>query len=267
MFWQRIISALIGIPVLILLAYFGGIPLVIFVVLIAVVGLYELQRIYRRMHFQIPQFLVYGSAFLFPLLAYFTPGGREGGFLFTGMILMLILHLMLLVFAFPRFNMSDLAASYLGSCYVSVLLSYLILIRKMIPYGFPLLLLVFLLTWACDIGAYSIGRRFGRRALCPNLSPRKTIEGSIGGILFCSGTAAVFQLFYPIFTYPKVLLFGFIVGCVVQIGDLVESAIKRMGKTKDSGVLIPGHGGILDRFDSLLFSAPVAYFFIKLILL
>jgi phosphatidate cytidylyltransferase len=266
LFWKRIISALIGIPVLVLLIYLGGIPLVVFVVLLALVGSYELMRIYRRMHYQVSQFLVYGSAFLFPLLAYFTPDGREGGCLFTGMIIFLILHMVLLVFAFPRFDIGDIAASYLGSCYISVLLSHLILIRKLTPYGLQLLLLVFLLTWACDIGAYFIGRLFGCRALCPTLSPRKTIGGSIGGILFCVGTAALFQLFCPILSYPKVLLLGVITGFIVQIGDLVESAIKRMGKIKDSGTLIPGHGGVLDRFDSLLFSAPVAYFFIKLIL-
>lgn len=266
MFWERIISALIGIPVQILLIYVGGIPLVIFVVIIALVGLFELQRLYRRIHFQVPQLLLYGSAFLFPLLAYFTPDGSECGYLFTGMILFLILHMMLLVFVFPKIGIDDLAASYLGSCYISVLLSHLILIRKLTPYGWQLLLLVFLLTWACDIGAYFIGRLFGRRALYSTLSPRKTIEGSVGGILFCVGTAALFQLFCPILTYPKVLFLGIITGLVVQIGDLVESALKRMGKIKDSGDLIPGHGGILDRFDSLLFSAPVAYFFIKMIL-
>ncbi|MGB4505158.1 MAG: phosphatidate cytidylyltransferase [Syntrophaceticus sp.] len=266
MIWERIISALIGIPILILFVYIGGIPLVIFVVLVALVGLFELQRIYRRMQFNVPQTLIYGSAFLFPLLAYFTPDSRECSYLFTGLILFFIVHMMLLVFAFPRLGIDDLALSYLGSCYISVLLSHLILIRKFTPYGWQLLLLVFLLTWACDIGAYFIGRLFGHRALYPTLSPHKTLEGSIGGILFCLGTAALFQFFCPILTYPKALFFGIIIGVVVQIGDLAESALKRMGKIKDSGNLIPGHGGILDRFDSLLFSAPIAYFFMKMIL-
>jgi digeranylgeranylglycerophospholipid reductase len=110
------------------------------------------------------------------------------------------------------------------------------------------------------------GRLFGSRALCPKLSPGKTREGSAGGIILCVVTAAVFQAICPILTFQKIILLSVIIGIFVQIGDLVESSLKRLGKLKDSGNIIPGHGGILDRFDSLLFSAPVAYFFIKIML-
>lgn len=247
--------------------YRGSIPLLIFIIFLAVTGLFELQRIYKRMNCQVPRLLMYGSALLFPLIAYLAPYGDEGSYLFTGTVLFLLLHLMLLVFAYPRFGTGELAASFLGSFYISVLLSYLILIRKIIPSGFEYLLLVFLLTWACDIGAYFVGSIWGRHPLCPAISPNKTLEGSAGGLLFSLGVAALFQLLGPkLFSFPMMLLLGGLTGCVVQLGDLVESALKRMGDIKDSGDLIPGHGGILDRFDSILFSAPVAYFFIKLLL-
>lgn len=266
MFWQRIISALIGIPVIILLIYFGGLPLLLSIVVLALIGIYELIKIFSRMKLQVPQILLYGSAFLYPLLAYFAPDGKEYEYLFFGVIFLLIMHMMLLVFDYPRLGMSDLAASYLGSSYISILLSHVILIRKLSPFGLQYLFLVFILTWACDIGAYFIGRLFGSRALCPKLSPGKTREGSAGGIILCVVTAAVFQAICPILTFQKIILLSVIIGIFVQIGDLVESSLKRLGKLKDSGNIIPGHGGILDRFDSLLFSTPVAYFFIKIML-
>ena len=266
MFWKRTITALIGIPVLILLVYAGGIPLAVFVVFLALGGSFEIQRIYRRIDIRCPQLLIYGSAFLFPLLAYYAPQGREYYFMFAGMMVLLLSHMMVLVLAFPRWGIDSIAASYLGSCYISALFSHLILIRKLSPYGWQLLLFVFLLTWACDIGAYFIGRLCGRRHPYPALSPHKTFEGSAGGILFCIGGAVLFQFLCPVLTYPKVLFLAIITGFVVQIGDLAESALKRIGRVKDSGNLLPGHGGILDRFDSLLFSAPVAYLLIILVL-
>lgn len=266
LFWQRIISALIGIPVIILFIYLGGLPLLLLIIVLALFCAYELQRILRRMDLQVSRILFYGSALLFPLLAYFAPDGHEYELLFFGVTLFLITHMMLLVFNYSRLGLSDLAASYLGSSYISLLLSHLILIRNLSPFGLQYLFLVIILTWACDIGAYFIGRLFGSRALCPKLSPNKTWEGSAGGIIFCVVTAVVFQVICPILTLQKVILLAIIIGFVAQIGDLVESSLKRMSKIKDSGKIIPGHGGVLDRLDSILFSGPVAYLFIKILL-
>ncbi|MDD2554738.1 MAG: phosphatidate cytidylyltransferase [Syntrophaceticus sp.] len=266
LFWQRIISALIGIPVIILFIYLGGLPLLLFIIVLAFFCAYELQRILRRIDLQVPWLPFYGSALLFPLLAYFAPDGHEYEYLFFGVIFLLIMHMMLLVFDYPRLGVSDLAASYLGSGYISLLLSHFILIRNLRPFGLQYLLLVIILTWACDIGAYFIGRLFGSRALCPKLSPGKTWEGSAGGIIFCVVTAAVFQVICPILTLQKIILLAIIIGFVAQIGDLVESSLKRMGEIKDSGNIIPGHGGVLDRLDSILFTGPVAYLCIKILL-
>ncbi len=264
--WHRIISAIIGIPILLLFTYWGGMSLVALVIILSLIGNYESIRIYRRMQFRVPCILLYASALFFPLLVYLAPSGVEGTYLSVGIVAYLILHLMLLVFAFPKYDLGDIAISYLGSCYISVLLSCLILIREWSPNGLHLLFLVFLLTWACDIGAYFIGRLLGSTPLCSKLSPHKTVEGAIGGIFFSLGVAVVFRLIFPVLTFSGSLLFGLALGFFVQIGDLVESSIKRMGGVKDSGTLIPGHGGILDRFDSILFAAPVAYILIKLFL-
>jgi len=263
---ERVLSALIGIPVLLFLIYAGGIPLLIFVIILALLGLFELHRLLEKMNLHIPLLLLYGSGLFFPIIAFFAPAHHEEGLLFIGLIIYLLMHLLLLVLFFPKYGLGDLGASYLGSCYVSLLFSFLILIRKIEPYGFQILLLVFILTWACDIGAYFIGTRFGRRGLCPPVSPHKSVEGAVGGLISCLVVAYLFYLFFPILSWKAILLLGFTIGLVVQLGDLVESAVKRIARVKDSGSIIPGHGGILDRFDSILFSAPVAYFFIKLII-
>lgn len=263
---DRVLSALIGIPVLLFLMYTGGIPLLIFVIILALLALFELSRLLQKMNLHIHPLLLYGSALIFPIIAFFAPPENEGSLFFAGLIIYSLMHLVLLVLSFPKYGLGNLGASYLGSCYISVLFSFLILIRKIEPYGFQILLLVFILTWVCDIGAYFIGTRFGRRALCPTVSPQKTVEGALGGLASCLVVAYLFHLFFPILSGKVILLLGFTIGLVVQLGDLVESSIKRMARVKDSGSLIPGHGGILDRFDSILFSAPAAYFFVKLIM-
>lgn len=266
MFWERVVSAVIGIPVILYLIYEGRVFFLLFIVVVAVLGLYELNQIFLRMDFRVPRFLLFGSGILFPLLAFYSPQGQDGGYLFAGVTVFLLLHLMTLMFLFPRFRVGEIAVSFLGGCYFSLLLSYLILIRKMGGHGFHYLLLVFIITWSCDIGAYLTGRLLGRHALCPVLSPGKTLEGAVGGLLSCILAAVLYQFFYPhLFSYPLIIMIGLITGSVVQVGDLVESSLKRLGKIKNSGDLIPGHGGILDRFDSLLFSAPTAYYFIKLL--
>ncbi len=267
MLLKRILSAVIGIPILVYLVYEGRLLFLTGVIFLTVTGLFELRRILLRMKLKIIPFLLYGSGLVFPLLAYFTSNDKSGGAFYIGLTLILMIHLIILMITFPKYSVGDLASSYLGSCYIGMLLSYLILIRKMVPYGFPYLLLVLILTWSCDIGAYFSGRLFGRQPLWPRVSPHKTLEGSIGGLILCIGSALLLQAIYRrLFSLFDALMLGILIGSVVQIGDLVESAFKRLGKVKNSGDLIPGHGGILDRFDSLLFSAPAAYLYLKFFL-
>lgn len=266
LFWKRVLSTVIGIPVVLLLIYEGKFFFLLSIVFLAIFGLKELNQIFLQMNYRLPRLLLFSSGILYPLLAYFFPYGQQSSFLLAGVICLLLLHMVALMFCFPRFKVGDIAASFLGGCYFSLLISHLILIRNIDGHGFYYLLLVFILTWSCDIGAYCTGHLLGKNALCPSISPRKTVEGAVGGLLFCFLAAVLFQLIYPhLFSDPLIMVLGIIIGIVVQLGDLVESSLKRLGKIKDSGELIPGHGGILDRFDSLLFSAPTAYYFIKLL--
>ena len=145
---------------------------------------------------------------------------------------------------------------------------------RFMPAGGLLLLLPVLITWASDIGAYAVGRLMGKHKLIPSVSPGKTIEGSIGGLV-ASMLVAFLWAHYVLrpsshlgFKFPPIgiLVFGAILSVAAQIGDLAESLLKREAGVKDSSNLIPGHGGILDRFDSLFFVLPVAYVLVDFML-
>ncbi|NLL17578.1 MAG: phosphatidate cytidylyltransferase, partial [Clostridia bacterium] len=124
-------------------------------------------------------------------------------------------------------------------------------------------ILVFLLTWANDTGAFFIGSKFGKHRLSPKLSPKKSIEGFVGGLVFTVVTALVFGYLVYGSGYLMWVLLGCLVAVIGTMGDLLESAFKRLAQAKDSGNLIPGHGGLLDRLDSLLLVAPTVYYFVQ----
>ena len=153
---------------------------------------------------------------------------------------------------------------FFGIFYVALLSSFLILLRA-VPAGVSLVFFLLFVTWAGDIGAYLIGRALGSHPLCPRVSPAKTVEGSCGGVLF--SLAAAFgcrALFMQNITPAHCIAMAAGINILNQIGDLSESAIKRACGVKDSGRILPGHGGVLDRIDSLLFAAPFLYYYIRL---
>ena len=123
-----------------------------------------------------------------------------------------------------------------------------------------LLLAIFIFIWVNDTGAYLVGSRWGKRRLAPNISPKKSVEGSIGGLLLVLLSAVVLRLLlFPELSWLRILLIATVVAVFGTIGDLFESSLKRQAGVKDSGKLIPGHGGILDRIDSLLLAVPAVY--------
>ncbi len=131
--------------------------------------------------------------------------------------------------------------------------------------GREMLTTLFMCTWACDVGAYIGGKLFGTVKLCPNVSPGKTVQGFAAGIIGSLLVNAICIYAFSLPTYPLILI-GFICGIFGQIGDLAESLIKREAKQKDSGKLIPGHGGMLDRFDSILFNGLLTYLLLRVVL-
>ena len=155
----------------------------------------------------------------------------------------------------------DGAVLVLGVFYIAWLLGHAVLLRQL-PGGEWLVFFVFLVTWACDAGAYWTGKSIGRTALSPQVSPNKTIEGAVGGILLSVAAAVLAKWwFLTLLSLRDVLFLGVFLGLLGQLGDLVESMFKRSAGIKDSGGLIPAHGGVLDRVDSLIFTIPAFYYY------
>jgi phosphatidate cytidylyltransferase len=169
----------------------------------------------------------------------------------------------------PLFSRQPLREAFLdgavlitGMLYIGLTLSYLLVIRGL-PDGALLIFFVVLVTWAGDTGAYAAGKALGRHALAPVISPKKTYEGLAGGLVFACLLALIArEWFLPRLSPGDCLLLGLLLTAAGLAGDLAESAIKRSAGIKDSGALIPGHGGMLDRLDSLLFTAPVFYYYV-----
>jgi phosphatidate cytidylyltransferase len=157
-----------------------------------------------------------------------------------------------------------ISTTIFGILYVAWLFSFLVRIR-VLPDGAAYLGSVLIITKLGDVGGFLIGSRFGRIPLIPRISPRKSVEGALGGLIFSMGGAVACKTFLP-FSYLQLIWTGFFLGILGQLGDLSESLMKRDCHVKDSADIIPGMGGVLDIIDSLLFTAPVYYFYISIIL-
>lgn len=207
------------------------------------------------------------------LISFF--GSEQNGRVQTYIMLSLILTLMAFMFvyvlSFPRYKSEQVMAAFFSVVYAPVMLSCIYLTRSL-EYGIYLVWMIFISSWICDTCAYFAGVTLGKHKLSPKLSPKKSIEGAIGGV---AGSAAVGALF-AYFVVERVVdsqrvtwIFALIsgIGAVIsQIGDLAASGIKRNQGIKDYGKLIPGHGGIMDRFDSVIFTAPIIYFLTALLI-
>jgi len=186
-------------------------------------------------------------------------------YLLLALITILVAFMFLYVFTFPRYRAEQIMCSFFCVAYAPVMLSFIYLVRGL-PYGIYTVWMIFISSWICDTCAYGVGMLFGRHKLAPALSPKKSIEGSLGGIIGSALVGAVYAHFVvePVISERQVLwIFVVIngVGAVIsQVGDLAASAIKRNHEIKDYGKLIPGHGGVMDRFDSVIFTAPMIYF-------
>lgn len=186
-------------------------------------------------------------------------------------ILLLMALMFVYVFTYPKFTANQVMATYFSLIYAPVMLSFIFLTRQL-EHGVYLVWMIFISSWISDTCAYLVGVLIGKHKLVPQLSPKKTIEGSLGGIIGSAVVGALFGFFLLDKTLGGhqfgVMLFviGAIGSVISQVGDLAASAIKRNHDIKDYGKLIPGHGGIMDRFDSVIFTAPMIYFLIIMFL-
>ena len=257
---KRLATAALGIPAVLGLAYAGGFYWTAFVVLLGLLGTYEFLAMGKKKGHR-PSF---GLAYLILLLfmgAFGGVGDFVPGYFQAGVLGLVALSGALLVWGFPGFSVIDLALTWVGPLYLSVFLSYGILPIHELDRPFFALLMVFSITWASDTGAYFAGRLAGQRKLAPKLSPKKTWEGSIGGL--CFSMLAAVGIGWNVLSLGQSLFLGFSGSVCAQLGDLAVSAMKRYFGVKDSGRILPGHGGILDRFDSFMWVLPVVYYFLR----
>ncbi|NLL69615.1 MAG: phosphatidate cytidylyltransferase [Epulopiscium sp.] len=262
----RILSAIVGVPLLIFLISYGGWPLVISVLFLSLVGMKEFYNAFASIS-QPLSMLGYGATLLYILIV--LPKQQYFPLFIAVFILALLISL---VFSYPKRNIMDIGVTFFGFFYVTFLFSHIFLLRN-ISNGIFLIWLIFISAWGSDTGAYFIGVWLGKHKLCPQLSPKKTIEGALGGILGGSILALLYGYFLQRYVSVGIENFSFVCfligiagAALSQLGDLSASAIKRFTKIKDFGKLIPGHGGVLDRFDSILFTAPFVYYVLQCIL-
>lgn len=261
---KRWITSLVAIPLLVLIISIGGtLWLAVVINVICIMALWEYfcmvlnkDQDIKAASFQILA-LISGTAVLWA--AYFH---------FFNMVLDIIVLNVIIstLISLPKFK-SDSSVweivfkQVVGIIYIPLFLSYIVLIRN----GNNGVLWVFLLltvVFMGDTGAYYLGSYFGKHKLCPAISPNKTIEGALGGLAASLGSGALIKTFFlPLLPWGLSLLFFISIGIAGQVGDLFESQLKRVAHIKDSGAMLPGHGGVLDRIDALLFAAPVAYIF------
>lgn len=257
---KRILSATAGIILFILVLLWGKIPFSVLIALITILGINELTDI-------IFSGKNYGRKLLLSLLSLFLLFFAY--YDITGLSYGILIILVILLFLFEIFaGISDLAERLGNDLFVLIYLaggmSFFILLYDFSAPVFPgtrAIWLVLITTWATDTGAYFTGIKLGKRKLAPRISPNKTFEGALGGIGIAAAAALLFSIIVGSFS-PIWLFYGLLTAVFGILGDLLESSLKRNAGIKDSGNIIPGHGGILDRFDSLLFTLPITYIFL-----
>ncbi|MFW6389812.1 MAG: phosphatidate cytidylyltransferase [Halanaerobiales bacterium] len=263
---KRLISAFIGIVIFIIFIMWNSYSFAFLTLILAYSAVIE----YSNMINEISQNKYILAIFsLFTIISiYFINNNiinlSYGISIFTILFIFLLYNL---IFDFNNFH-KKISYKFFGLVYITAGMIFLLLLRDYSTAPFNntrAIWLVLIATWATDTGAYFTGMIFGKKKLARNISPNKTIEGAVGGLLLCTLVISFYTLYLDVFSFYW-FIYGIMVSFIAMAGDLFESSIKRSVGIKDTGNIIPGHGGVLDRFDSLLFSAPFTFYFIELIL-
>ena len=259
MFKTRLISGIILLLITILTVAQGGILLLGVLWIVSLIGMSELFHVFR-----IRQNWLGLVGYIIATVYYIMLIVQNHESIAILSIIYLIVLMAVYVFTFPKVHTEQIMAAFFGLFYVAVMLSYIYQTR-MLDNGKYLAWLVFLSAWGCDTCAYCVGMLFGKHKLAPKLSPKKSIEGGIGGIVGAAILGGIYATVINRMGDPDVSVISYALICGVggmisQVGDLAASAIKRNHGVKDYGHLIPGHGGILDRFDSIIYTAPIIYY-------
>lgn len=261
-FLERLISGIVLVIIALVTIIVGKDVLLATTVIISLIGLFELLRVFK-LQWKIPGFLGYAAAIGYYVLIRLN----HSQYILVLMTAYLICLMAVYVFTFPKFKADEIMVCFFGLFYVVFMLSNIYQVRMMTD-GKYIVWLIFLCSWGCDTCAYLVGVMFGKHKMAPVLSPKKSIEGGIGGVV---GAALLGFIYASVFVdqltiekakiiFPIVCAVG---GIISQIGDLTASGIKRDHDIKDYSQLIPGHGGILDRFDSVIITAPIIFYLVE----
>ncbi|HZG73918.1 MAG TPA: phosphatidate cytidylyltransferase [Chondromyces sp.] len=255
---QRIVTGVIAAAAFLPIVLYGGWPLLILTYLIGTIGLQEALKMKRIPLISLPGLISVILLWILLIPDRFTPVIQEMGYDKLQLALLTVLvFLTYTVLSKNQFTFEGVGFSVLSALYVGLGFYYLFETREA---SAAYIFLALFIVYATDSGAYFVGRAMGKNKLWPEISPNKTVEGSIGGIVSAVVIAAIFAFLADLqISFPKLLISTVLLSVFGQIGDLVESALKRHYNVKDSGNILPGHGGILDRFDSLLFVLPLLH--------
>ena len=262
-FFTRVTSAIVLVAVILTTFLLGNYVMFGFTLILSLVGVVE---IYKTVGIQKKLLGVLG--YISVVVYYATVFIADTEYMGAFIVAWLMVVMMVFVFSYPKYKVEEILMAFFGVVYVAVLMSFLFLIRVRTEDGMLTIWLVMISSWICDTFAYLFGVMFGKHKMAPVLSPKKTIEGAIGGVAGSAGIGAVYGLLAAPYlgNFNNAPLYFAILcasaGLLSMVGDLGASAIKRCYDIKDYGKLIPGHGGVLDRFDSVLFTAPIIYYLI-----
>ena len=257
MLLPRVLTAVVGVPLLLFLIHWGGLSFDVFVAALAALCLYEYGVI-----------VTLGGKGVHRLLTAACGAGLAlcqalGGPLEPALAAVVAFVLLRELFA-AQHDLERAALTLFGAIVLGWMPAHLASLRDLRPYGEKLTFMLFVSVWVCDTVAYFAGRTAGRRKLAPVVSPKKTWEGFVAGFAGAAAVIAAFRLATPgLMSWPRAVAAIVAVGLVGQLSDLCESMIKRAVGAKDSGALLPGHGGVMDRFDSYILAAPALYYCLR----
>ncbi|OCA83807.1 phosphatidate cytidylyltransferase [Pseudobacillus wudalianchiensis] len=255
---QRIITAVIAAAAFLPVVLYGGWPFIILAYVMAIIGLIEALKMKKIAPASMPGLLSILLLCIVLMPERLTNTIEQLGYDKLQLVALFVLLLLAYtVISKNRFHFEEAGFTVLAAMYVGFGFYYFIETREA---GAVFVFFALLITWATDSGAYFVGRSLGKRKLWPEISPKKTVEGSIGGVVIAIVVALIMALLTDMnIPLPKLLIATAVLSVFGQLGDLAESALKRHYGVKDSGTLLPGHGGILDRTDSWLFVFPLVH--------
>ncbi len=264
MFRTRLLSSIVLMIIMLFVVIMGGNFLFAATAFLSLVGMMEFMRM-AKIHKTPLAALGYAAVALLYVL--YITGNTDK---IVALIVFFFLAAMAVyVSAFPKFKTEDILYLFTGFIYTGLMISYIYQVR-MLPGGAFSVWLIFAAAWGSDVCAYCVGMLIGKHKAFPVLSPKKSLEGCIGGVLGAALIAALYCLAmnYWFDQSGSPLVYAVVCGCgsvIAQIGDLAASAMKRNNNIKDYGKLIPGHGGVLDRFDSVIFVAPIVFYLLQIV--